>query len=522
MKHRILKGLMAFGMVLVGGLSAQAQQFAWNNLVGNPGGSGSGDGSGARFNYPNSVAVDAGGTVYVADSGNNTIRKITPGGVVSTLAGMPGVSGTADGTGASAQFNFPCGIAVDASGNVYVADTFNQTIRKVTSGGVVTTLSGSASTIGSSDGTASAAHFNFPGGIAVDSSGNVYVADTNNHSIRKEAWTVVTTLAGSAFKPGISGYSPFLNNPTGIAVDAGGTIYMTDTRNHMILKCPYLGSPSIIAGGNLFPGKTDGAGSSSPGGYGTACFFNFPGGIAGGTLFVVDTNNQRIFQGSVMQPPVITSALTSTGTDGFVFNYTITAGNAPTSFNATGPATGLNINPLTGLISGTPTVSGTFSLGISASNIAGTGIATLTLSLLPTPYQAWQGVVFSPNQQANPALSSDLATPAGDGISNLMKYALHLNPLTNGVSGLPVESSVNISSSNYLTLTYTKVLAATDLTYTVQISTDLQTWNSGASYTTTTSATNNPDGITQSVTVQSLVPLSNGSPRQFIRLQVSH
>ncbi|MFT4617478.1 MAG: sugar lactone lactonase YvrE, partial [Ilumatobacter sp.] len=125
------------------------------------------------------------GNVYVADTGNQLIRKITSAGVVTTLAGTAGATGSADGTGAAARFDSPSGVAVDGSGNVYVADTGNQLIRKITSAGVVTTLAGTAGATGSADGTGAAASFDFPFGVAVDGSGNVYVADAINHLIRK-------------------------------------------------------------------------------------------------------------------------------------------------------------------------------------------------------------------------------------------------------------------------------------------------------------------------------------------------
>lgn len=219
-------------------------------------------------------------------------------------------------------------------------------------------------------------------------------------------------------------------------------------------------------------------------------------------------------------PPVITSALQGTGTTGEPFAYQITATNNPTSFGATGLPGGLSVNTSSGLISGTLTSTGTTNVTISAANSAGPGTATLVIAAL-SPYAAWQSEYFSASNLANQTVSGDTADPAGDGIPNLMKYALNLNPYTDGVSGMPVESVVRTRSGYYLELTYTQVIAATDITYTVQVSGDLQTWSSGKGYTSQVSATNNPDGITQSVTVQSVTPLSGTNPTLFIRLQVT-
>jgi hypothetical protein len=130
------------------------------------------------------VEVDSVGNVYVADAGNHTIRKVTPGGGVTTLAGLAGNPGSTDGTGSAARFRSPAGVVVDADGNVYVADGGNETIRKVTSGGAVSTLAGLAGSPGSADGTGSGARFSSPHGVAVDSVGNLYVADSNNSTIR--------------------------------------------------------------------------------------------------------------------------------------------------------------------------------------------------------------------------------------------------------------------------------------------------------------------------------------------------
>ena len=170
--------------------------------LGSPG-SDDGTGSAARFNFPEGVAVDSAGNVYVADTINSTIRYITPSGVVTTLAGLATGFGSADGTGSAARFHFPESVAMDSTRNAYVADSSNYTIRKITPSGVVSTLAGLAGSPGSADGTGSAARFFYPGGVAVDSAGNVYVADTENDTIRKITPSgVVSTLAGLAGSPG--------------------------------------------------------------------------------------------------------------------------------------------------------------------------------------------------------------------------------------------------------------------------------------------------------------------------------
>jgi DNA-binding beta-propeller fold protein YncE len=170
-------------------------------FAGKSGESGSTDGSAAqaRFTRPRGIASDADGNLYVADEGDHTIRKITRTGMVSTLAGHPGASGHADGPGKTARFAAPRGLTVDAAGNVYVIDTDNHAIRKITPGGDVSTLAGSAGDAGSTDGPGRTARFSEPRGIAVDAVGNVFVADTGNGSIRQIAPDgTVSTIAGSA------------------------------------------------------------------------------------------------------------------------------------------------------------------------------------------------------------------------------------------------------------------------------------------------------------------------------------
>jgi sugar lactone lactonase YvrE len=224
-----------------------------STLAGTAGSYGSADASGplASFKSPGGVATDAAGNVYVADTVNSTIRKITPAGAVSTLAGAPGVLGSADGQGSLASFRNPLGVAVDGAGNVYVADTGNNTIRMITSGGLVSTLAGTAGTLGSADGTGAAARFAGPAAVAVDASGNIIVADYYNNTIRKIAGGVVTTLAGSAQYWGSSdgtGAAALFNGPQGLAADAAGNVYVADTYNFTVRKVSSAGVVTTVVG----------------------------------------------------------------------------------------------------------------------------------------------------------------------------------------------------------------------------------------------------------------------------------
>lgn len=220
-------------------------------LAGSAGVTGATNGIGtvALFNGPFGVAADAFGNVYVADSGNNLIRKITSEGLVTTLAGS-GSWGFNNGIGPAASFFQPVGIAIDSSDNIYVSDASN-TIRKITPDGLVTTFVGSGSS-GSTNGIGTAASFNEPEGIAIDSLGNLYVADAGNNLIRKiTPNAVVTTLAGSAGITGSTnaiGTAALFNHPTGIAIDSLGYIYVADELNQLIRKISPEGIVMTLAG----------------------------------------------------------------------------------------------------------------------------------------------------------------------------------------------------------------------------------------------------------------------------------
>jgi streptogramin lyase len=195
------------------------------------------------------VAVDAAGNVYVADTGNNTIRKITPEAAVTTLAGRAGQQGSMDGRGSAAQFLAPTGVAVDSAGIAYVADYGNNTIRKITPDGVVSTLAGRAGSSGSTDGIGSAARFYSPYRVAVDSAGNVYVVERDNSTIRKITPVgEVRTLAGSAGQFGGAdgiGSSAQFYTPRGVALDSAGNLFVADTGNNRITKGTPIALPPL-------------------------------------------------------------------------------------------------------------------------------------------------------------------------------------------------------------------------------------------------------------------------------------
>jgi hypothetical protein len=312
-------------------------------VAGKAGSPGSTDGTNtdARFNFTSGIyygcapALDAAGNIYVPDAGNHTVRKMAPVGadwVVTTLAGLPGRPGSADGTNSDARFYCPWGLAVDTNGSIYVADGLNHTIRKITPVGtdwVVTTVAGSAGIVGSRDGTNSAALFNLPSYPGLDSAGNLYVPDVLNHTIRKVTpigtnW-VVTTLAGRA---GVSGSADGTNSaarfyyPIQVVVDSAGALYEADSGGSTIRKVTPIGTNWVVttvAGSAGAVGSADGTGSTAR--------FNFGTGEGGaltmdsaGHLYVPDFLNHTIrkgFPANSVPPPVLEQPSLSAGRFGF-------------------------------------------------------------------------------------------------------------------------------------------------------------------------------------------------------------
>ena len=255
-----------------------------------------GQATAATLADPAAVAYDAHGNLYLADANNHVIREISTSGVITTIAGT-GIEGySGDGAAAiSAQLDTPTGVAVDASGNVYIADSHNHRIREI-SNGTITTIAGTGTPGYSGDGAAAtAAQLSLPSGVAVDATGNVYIADTNNHRIRKLSGGTITTLAGDGEEfyagDGAAATAAALDSPTGVAVDAGGNVYIADRLNQRIRQVSN-GTITTLAG-------TGTPGFSGDGAAATAATLSKPSGVstdAAGNVYIADTDNQRIRQ----------------------------------------------------------------------------------------------------------------------------------------------------------------------------------------------------------------------------------
>jgi serine/threonine-protein kinase len=282
--------LLFFGVLLIYGCVSKNDYLKVTTLAGTGAmGAVNGWGTSASFSNMMGIAADNFGNLYVADSRNNMIRKINVDGVVTTLAGC-GIAGSSDGKGDIASFFYPEGVAVDKKGNLYVADTHNGLIRRISPDGFVTTLAGQRiyHTIPGMD---TVVRFDNPAGIAVDSSGNVYVADCGNDLIRKISPDgKVQNIAGNGKRgvnDGVGSIASFYL-PGGIALDSIGNIYVADTYNNMIRKISPAGFVTTLAG-KVLKGVSNGRGS--------AASFSHPAGLIvgpGGNIFVADVGNNRI------------------------------------------------------------------------------------------------------------------------------------------------------------------------------------------------------------------------------------
>ncbi|WP_288955566.1 T9SS type A sorting domain-containing protein [uncultured Polaribacter sp.] len=252
-------------------------------------GNADGNGADASFNQPFGIATDNYGNVFIADTNNHKIRKITPNGDVTTFAGT-GTSGSTDANGTSASFNSPRGLEVDAVGNIYIADSGNNKIRKITPNGDVTTFAGSGAAV-STDGNGTAASFAFPSDLAIDINGNIFVTDVTFHKIRKISPNGdVTTFAGSgtAGSANGTGTAASFNQPFGVAIDASSNVFIAEYGNHNIRKITSAGVVSTFAG----TGSTGNIDAN-----GTSASFNQPTGLTIdklGNIYVADVSNRKI------------------------------------------------------------------------------------------------------------------------------------------------------------------------------------------------------------------------------------
>ena len=389
-------------------------------------GSTNGVGTSASISAPLGLTVDAGGNIYIGDYNNNVIRKITPAAVVTTFAGVAGAHGTTDGTGTNARFALPEGVAADQNGNIFVADNFNNLVRKINPAGTVITFAGTAGAFGDDNGLGTTAKFNNPQGIAVDNSGNVYVGDSGNNMIRKiTPGGTVSTFAGglTAGSTNGTGNQASFNGPAGVAVDGSGNIYVADSFNNLIRKITPSGVVSTIAG-------TGAAGSAD--GPALSASFNAPFGITidkYGTLYIADEKNNKIRKISTSG---IVSTLAGSGAggsqNGIAKNATFSYPGAIT-YDANGnvyvgdintylirqvsltgytidkpvPA-GLSFDPTTGIISGTPTaLSPSTDYTVTAYNIDGSGSTIVNITVVasaitfaPIPQKTTCSVDFDP------------------------------------------------------------------------------------------------------------------------------
>ncbi len=441
------------------------------NASGTPG-MANGTGTAASFNLPYNSTADASGNLYIADFSNNQIRKLVIAtGAVTLLAGNAiGTAGIANGTGTAASFNNPPGIVYNpADGNLYVTDFNNNQIRRVTTAGVVTLFAGSTTgASGTATGTGTAARFTGPNGIAVDAAGNLYVADQNNNQIKKITLAgVVTLVAGSptaatGSADGVSTAATF-SAPRGITVDASGNLFITDSNNNTIRLITPSGLVTTFAGTAGVGGYTDAVG--------TAALFNFPRGLdfdpSTGNLYVADyTNNvirKIITTGYLISAPLPTG-LTFDNKTGIISGTSTTTFGATTytvfAFNASGSSsttitiscTAPTINNWTGATSSNWSTPGNWSTGAvpSSTQTVEIGVAAYTGVKAQPSFSSSatvKAIVFGTNNTPTLTIASGQTLTVTNGIT----VNASANAVVNGPGTISVGNASTINATGSLT-----------------------------------------------------------------------
>lgn len=471
-----------------------------------------GEGISAPLVQPYQIAFDSAGNLYIADSGDDLIREIDINGVVNTVAGngSQGFSGDS-GPATQAQLDTPTGLAVDAAGNLYIADSNNNRIREV-SGGNITTIAGTGAPGYSGDGAAAtAATLDSPAALAVDSSGNLFIADSNNECIRKISGGIITTVAGN----GVEGFggdsgpatSAMLDTPAGIAVDAAGDLYIGDTNNQRVrMVAAGTGIITTIAGTGTAGFNSDGAALSTQ--------LANPGGLAlnaSGILYIADADNNRIrslnggqiltiggigVQGYSGDTGPATSAVLNTpeavavGTAGVLFSDT---GNNVVRLIDSG-----NVNTVGG---NAPAGSESLQIAGALSTMYGTGSLTATFS--NSGQTATGQVIFNDGEGTNPVVIGQTALTANTAAisTSTLAAGTHYivatyagdsknNAITSGVFVYVVTPAPLTASANGVSLLYGQVIPALSGTLTGVLAQDAG--NVTANYATTATATSAP------------------------------
>lgn len=367
-----------------------------------------GPASASHLFFPNGVAVDAEGDVYIADTDNNEVEKVTPGGILSIVAGTGIPGGPTPGPATSSELWGPIAVAVDSSGNLYIDDYENNLIEKVTPGGTLSVFAGNGSTGAPTPGPAISSGLDGPEGVAVDAAGNVYVSDTFADQILKVMpggnLSIIAGTGSSGHPTPGPATSSDLADPRDIYADSAGDIYIADSDNNEIEKVTSSGTLSIVAGTG-----TNGPPTAGPA---TASDLRFPWGVAvdtSGDVFIADAGNARIEEvGGPPTLPVFTADRPPAGSVGVPYSYTFAATGKPTpTFVVTAGIlpSGLTLDATTGVLTGIPTAPGTFT--VSASNSAGTTLGRPSPSPVRPCFR--RETAMSPQEQT--AASSRSAKP---------------------------------------------------------------------------------------------------------------